>query len=79
MTEWWFHPTPDIKSQCFERNKKFWLGNAPSSPAATECGLPECLDCESGAYRMEAVNKDTYGDFVPSGYQMLSGGAKKGL
>ena len=35
-----------------------WVGKAPTEPAATECGLPACLDCETGGYRLEAVIND---------------------
>lgn len=67
LTTWKLNPVTNV--ECFVWNKKWWVGIAPTEPAATECGLEQCLDCGSGAYLLEAVNNG-----VPEEYQALSMG-----
>ena len=31
---------------CFWWNEKQWIGDAPSEPVFTECGLSVCIPCE---------------------------------
>ena len=37
---------PNKKKNCYNLNKKKWVGKKPKKPLSTECGLKKCIECD---------------------------------